>query len=204
MALKSKVSPAIFVVATLCFLLPFVTVSCNNGQKVASFTGVELATGTTVDQPQVFGSAQKKHVDAEPLASVALLCAIAGIGLSFLGGRLAIAPAASGILGALLLLLLQSKLNSDLSKEAQGMFRLDFEAGYVLALLFLIAGAAWNFYLFFQGRKPATVPAAPPGMRANATAAPGPGTTGTSFCTHCGQALNAGGRFCGGCGKAVG
>lgn len=37
MAYKSKVSPALFIVTTLCFLFPFVTVSCN-GQKVATFS----------------------------------------------------------------------------------------------------------------------------------------------------------------------
>jgi hypothetical protein len=204
MAHKSKVSPVIFVLATLCFLLPFVTVSCN-GQKVASLTGVELATGTTVDQPQVFGPAQKKRVGAEPLATLAALCAIAGIGLSFLGSRLALAPAVSGAAGALFLLLLQSKLNSDMSKEAQGAFRLDFEVGFVLVLLFFAAGAAWNFYQFFQSKKLAAAPAvSPPAMRANVAAASGPGTTAAFFCTYCGQAVTAGTRFCGGCGKVVG
>ena len=202
MAIKSKVSPVIFILATLCFLLPFVTVSCN-GQKVASLTGVELATGTTVEQPQVFGPAQKKRVGAEPVATLAALCAIAGIGLSFLGSRLAIAPAVSGAAGALFLLLLQSKLNSDMSKEVQGAFRLEWEVGFVLVLLFFIAGAAWNFYQFFQGRKLAGAPAvSPPAMRANAAAAPGPGAA--SFCTGCGKAVTAGAKFCGGCGKAVG
>lgn len=202
MAHKSKVSPAIFIVATLSFLLPFVTVSCN-GQKVTSLTGVELATGTTVEEPQVFGPAQKKHVGGEPLALVAGLCAIAGLGLSFLGSRLAIAPAVSGALGALFLLLLQSKLNSDVTKEAQGVFRLDYEAGYLLTLLFFIAGAAWNLYQFFQSRK-LTAPAVSPHVRAAAAVAPGPGTSGASFCTNCGQALSAGARFCGGCGNVVG
>jgi hypothetical protein len=204
MAHKSKVSPVIFVLATLCFLLPFVTVSCN-GQKVASLTGVELATGTTVEQPQVFGPAQKKRVGAEPLATLAALCALAGIGLSFLGSRLAIAPAVSGTAGALFLLLLQSKLNSDMSKEVQGAFRLDWEVGFVLVLLFFIAGAAWNFYQFFESRKLAAAPAvSSQAVRANATAAPDPGTTASSFCTGCGKAIAAGARFCGGCGKAVG
>jgi hypothetical protein len=204
MAHKSKVSPVIFILATLCFLLPFVTVSCN-GQKVASLTGVELATGTTVEQPQVFGPAQKKRVGAEPLATLAALCALAGIGLSFLGSRLAIAPAVSGTAGALFLLLLQSKLNSDMSKEVQGAFRLDWEVGFVLVLLFFIAGAAWNFYQFFESRKLAAAPAvSSQAMRANATAAPDPGTTASSFCTGCGKAIAAGARFCGGCGKAVG
>jgi hypothetical protein len=204
MAHKSKVSPVIFILATVCFLLPFVTVSCN-GQKVASLTGVELATGTTVEQPQVFGPAQKKRVGAEPLATLAALCALAGIGLSFLGSRLAIAPAVSGTAGALFLLLLQSKLNSDMSKEVQGAFRLDWEVGFVLVLLFFIAGAAWNFYQFFESRKLAAAPAvSSQAMRANATAAPDPGTTASSFCTGCGKAIAAGARFCGGCGKAVG
>ena len=204
MAPKSKVSPVIFILSTLCFLLPFVTVSCN-GQKVASLTGVELATGTTVEQPQVFGQAQKKRVGAEPLATLAALCAIAGIGLSFLGSRLAIAPAVSGAAGALFLLLLQSKLNSDMSKEVQGAFRLDWEVGFVLVLLFFIAGAAWNFYQFFQGRRLATAPAGSfPPMSAHAASAPGPGTTTASFCTNCGKTLTAGAGFCGWCGKAVG
>ena len=201
MAHKSKVSPVIFILATLCFLLPFVTVSCN-GQKMASLTGIQLATGTTVDQPQAFGPSQKKNVGAEPLATLALLCAIAGLGLSFLGIRLAIAPAVSGAAGALFLLLLQSKLNSDMSKEVQGAFRLDWEMGFALALLFFVAGAAWNFYQFFQGKKLPAAPAVSPPMSANAAAAPGPGTA--SFCQHCGQALAVDARFCGGCGKAVG
>jgi hypothetical protein len=204
MAHKSKASPVIFILATLCFLLPFVTVSCN-GQKVASLTGVELATGTTVEQPQVFGPAQKKRVGAEPLATLAALCAIAGIGLSFLGSRLAIAPAVSGAAGALFLLLLQSKLNSDMSKEVQGAFRLEWEVGFVLVLLFFIAGAAWNFYQFFQSKKLETTAAISlPPISAHAATAPGPGTTAASFCTNCGKALSAGGRFCGGCGKTVG
>src|SRR5262249_46496961 len=156
-------------------------VSCNS-QKVTSLTGVQLAIGTTVEQPQVFGPAQKKQVGAEPLATAALLCALAGIGLSFLGSRLAIAPACSGAVGPLLLLILQAKLNSDISKNAESVFRLEYEAGYVLAVVFFVAGAAWNFYQFFQGKKLAPA-VSPPGM-ANAAAA------GASFCPNCGRALS--------------
>src|SRR5580765_5288269 len=200
MAHKSKVSPVLFVITTLCFLFPFVTVSCN-GQKVVTFSGVELATGTTVEQPQVFGPPQKRHQGAQPLATVAALCALAGVGLCFLGLRLAIAPAISGALGALSLLFLQFKLNGDLTKEARSdMFRLDWEAGYILALVFFVVAAAWNFYVFFQGRKSPALASSPPPPLASAAAT----GAGTSFCPHCGQALNAGARFCGGCGKAVG
>jgi hypothetical protein len=41
---------------------------------------VQLATGTTVERPQAFGSTQKERVDAEPRASITAICAIAGIG----------------------------------------------------------------------------------------------------------------------------
>ena len=197
MARKSKVSPIIFIVTTVCFLFPFVTVSCN-GQKVATFSGVQLATGTTLEQQQMFGPPQKKHVDAEPLASVAAICALAGIGLSFLGIRAAIAPAISGGAGALFLLLLQSKLSTDITQQAQGMFRLEFEAGYALALVSFISATAWNTFVFLQGRKPATIATSPPLAAAAAIA----GTS--SACPDCGQALSAGARFCGRCGKPVG
>ena len=90
---KSKVSAALFIVTTICFLFPFFTVSCN-GQKVATFSGVQMATGTTVERPQAFGSTQKERVDAEPSAAIAAICALAGIGLSFLGIRLAVPRAA--------------------------------------------------------------------------------------------------------------
>ena len=35
--MKFKASPAIFLASILCFLLPFITVSCG-GQKVGSFS----------------------------------------------------------------------------------------------------------------------------------------------------------------------
>jgi len=200
MAHKSKVSPALFVVTILCFLFPFVTVSCN-GQKVASLSGMQLATGTSVEQQQVFGPPRKEKVTAEPLATVALVCALAGLGLSFLGVRAAIAPAGAGALGALLLVILQSKLNSDITDKGQGMFKVEFEAGYVLVIVFFIAAAAWNAYLFFSGRNAVALAASPPMSTGAAATA---GVTTAAFCPHCGQKLAAESRFCGACGKSVG
>ncbi|HMC31579.1 MAG TPA: zinc ribbon domain-containing protein [Candidatus Angelobacter sp.] len=199
--MKSKVSPVLFLVTVLCFLLPFVTVSCN-GQKVATFTGVQLAAGTTVEQPQMFGRPMEKRVDAQPLATVAFICAIAGIGLSFLGVRAAIAPAISGIVGALLLVWLQSKLSSDISKQAQSMFRLEYESGFVLTLILFVAAAAWNAYVFFSSRTTPALAASPP--LANAAAVGGAPTIASAACPHCDQSVSGGARFCGGCGKAVG
>lgn len=69
--------PARFLATALCFLLPFLLVSCPG--KTVAFSGVQLATGTTVTQPQMFGPPKSQHLDAEPLAAAALLCAVAGI-----------------------------------------------------------------------------------------------------------------------------
>src|ERR1039458_7680072 len=153
MTSKSKVSPAIFIATILCFLFPFITVSCG-GQRVARFSGVQLATGTTVEQPQMFGPPQKQKVDPDPTAAVAALCAILGLGLSFLGTRIAIGPAIAGAAGALSLLVMKSRLDDQIVKEGHGMLQANHEIGYSLALLLLLAGAAWNAYLLWQRRRP--------------------------------------------------
>ena len=146
-----KVSPVIFVASLLCFLFPFTTVSCG-GQKSASFSGVQLAAGTTIEQPQPFGPAQKQKVDSEPTAAIALLCAILGAGLSFVGARFAIGTAITGVLGALSLLLMKSRLDDQILKEGHGMLQVSYETGFSLALLLLLAGAAWNAYLLWHKR----------------------------------------------------
>jgi hypothetical protein len=132
---KAKVSPVLFIATILFFFLPFVTVSCNS-QKVASFSGVQLATGTTVEQPRLFGTPEKREVSPEPLATLAGICAFAGLGLSFLGLRKAVAPAASAGAGAFFLLLLKSELDGEMVRQGRGLFLLEYEPGYVMALLF--------------------------------------------------------------------
>lgn len=76
-----KLSPAAFVLALICFFLPFANFSCQ-GHQVATFSGIQLATGTTVKQPQVFGAPRSQRVDPEPFAVLALLSVFIGAGLS--------------------------------------------------------------------------------------------------------------------------
>jgi hypothetical protein len=200
--MKSKVSPVLFVVTVLCFLLPFVTVSCN-GQKIVSLSGTELAFGTSIEQPQMFGGpTSKQHVDAEPVATIAFLCAIAGIALGFLLPRVPLASAITGAVGTLLLLILMGKLSGDLGKQAQGVFQLDYEAGFILSLLLFIAAAGWNGWLFFLSRKPGMA-ASPPLVQSAAAGVGSPAPAAGIRCPHCGNALAANARFCGGCGKPV-
>lgn len=201
--MKSKVSPVLFVVTVLCFLLPFVTVSCN-GTKVATLSGTELAFGTTIEQPQIFGQARvKQRTDVEPVATIAFLIAIAGIVVGFLAARVPLASAITGALGALFLLILMSKLSSDVGKQAQGVFQIEYGAGFIMALLLFIAAAGWNGWLFFSSRGAPARAASPPLANAAAAGVGGPATTPGAFCPHCGQAVSSGSKFCGGCGKAV-
>jgi len=200
--MKSKVSPVLFLVTVLCFLLPFITVS-GNGKQIASLSGTELAFGSSVEQPQVFGGGTaKRHIDAEPVATIAFLCAIAGIAVGFLVARVPLVSAIVGAVGTLFLLFLMGKVSGDAGKQAQGLLEINYGAGFILSLLLFIAATAWNGWLFFTSRKPGTAASLPLVQ----SAAAGGGTAGTAlgaYCPHCGNALPANAKFCGGCGKGI-
>jgi hypothetical protein len=157
MSQSSKISPVLFVLCIVSFFFTFVTVSCQ-GRDVGSFTGMQLATGATVEPPQELGSSQKKRIDPDPFAALALLCAVVGAGASLVGVKTAIAPAISGLVGAVSLLIMKSRVDNEIMKHGEGMFQVSYGAGFVLALLLMIAGVAWNGYLLSQNSKPA-VPA---------------------------------------------
>lgn len=146
-----KFSPAIFGIAIICFFLPFINVTCS-GEKVATLTGIQLVTGTTIEQPSMFGEKkQVRKVEGEPLAILAFLSAIVGLGLSFLKSRKSsIAPAIMGIAGLILLLLLKAKLDNDILREGEGMLRLEYEIGFWLTFLLFLFAAGWNGFLFFR------------------------------------------------------
>ena len=143
---RSIASIILFVGSLLCFFLPFATVSCG-GVKVISLTGQQMATGTTIQTPEAFGSGQKKKTDPNPFAAVALLCAAAGIGLTFLGRKLAIAPAIAGGAGAVSLFMVKATMDSEIQRQGMGVIQVAFENGYWLALALLAAAAGWNIYL---------------------------------------------------------
>ena len=96
--MKFKASPAIFLASVLCFLLPFITVSCG-GQKVGSFSGRNRRRHHW-NHRQMFGPGQSEKVESEAMATIAILCAVAGLGLSFLR-RMPLAPAIAAAIGAM-------------------------------------------------------------------------------------------------------
>lgn len=149
---KSFASLLLFLGSALCFFFPFVTVSCG-GMKALTLTGQQLATGTTLREPQPFGPPQTQKVDADPFAATAGLCALAGIILSVAGRKMASANAIAGGVGTLSLLITKVRLDEQLQKQGNGMISATYESGFILAVILLAFGAAWNVYMNLQERR---------------------------------------------------
>ena len=180
-------SPAAFVLALICFFLPFVTFSCQ-GQPVASLSGIQLATGTRIQQPQVFGPPKEHQVDVEPLATVALLTVLAGAVLSFLRGRKwGVGSLALAALGVILLAALKSKVDGDALRQGGGVIQVSYGAGYYLCLAFLLAAVGTSIYSLMAGKGNRTVSPISDGD--------------TKFCTQCGTQNAVSNLFCKQCGS---
>jgi len=139
-----RFSPAVFGFVLVCFLLPFVTVSCNQ-QKVASFTGIQLVFGTTVQQPQMFGPPKVQRVNGEPLAIVAFVSSAIALALSFAASRSGEVGASmlSGI-SLVALLLLKSRLEDQIRQRSSGFLQANYELGFwVVVFATVIAGVLY-------------------------------------------------------------
>jgi hypothetical protein len=142
-------STFIFLGTLLCFFLPFVTVSCQ-GMNVFTVTGRQLATGATIVQPGGFGSSNKQRISLDPFATIAALSAVSGLILSLVGRRMVRGVATSGAVGTASLAAMKVHLDYELQKQGMGMAQNNYQAGYFLALLLMIAGTGWSFYRLRQ------------------------------------------------------
>jgi hypothetical protein len=206
---KSIASTLIFLGSAMCFFLPFVTVSCG-GVTAFTLTGQQLVTGTTLSQPQAFGPPQTQRVGADPFAIVAALCALAGIALSMIGRRIASGAAISGGVGAVSLLIMRSRLDEQLQKQSEGLAKATYEAGFTLAVLLLIAGAAWNVYLYLQMKRISEASKLAPVEQSSNVRPPvqseSPPLTlerQARICPNCAQPIRATARFCESCGRSA-
>lgn len=142
-------SLSIAIGSVLCFFLPFATVSCQ-GMKAFTFTGQQLATGTTVSQPQVLGPPSTQRVSADPFAAIAGLCALAGVAFILVGRKMSAPCSFAEGAGALSLLIMRSRFNSQIATQSQGLATVNYEWGFLAAVTLLLVGAAWNAYLLVQ------------------------------------------------------
>lgn len=152
--LRRKISPALFTLTLICFFLPFITVSCRQ-EEIATLNGIDLAIGKTVRQPSIFGNQSKEEkIPADPLATIALISGVIGLGTSFLKAKKsAIAPAGAGIVGFILLLMLKSKIDSEIVKQGQGLLLVSYGFGFWLAFIFFISATFLNVYSLIDSQK---------------------------------------------------
>ena len=136
--------PLTYVAVLVCFFFTFANVSCQ-GTRVASFTGFQLAFGTELKTTDMMGRAQTQTVKVEPLALFALIAGGLGLLLALGGRATKTLTAIAGVAGAVLLLLLKSKLENALTTRGQGMFELSLGFGYVLALILFALAAILAF-----------------------------------------------------------
>jgi hypothetical protein len=141
---SKKLSFATLGFALFCFLLPFTTVSCNQ-RPVAKFSGFQLAFGTTVRQPEMFGPPKVHTLNPEPLAVIAFFCCALAFGLAFTksrGGEIAVAV--SSVISFLSLLFFKSTFEDEVSRQTSGVLEVNYEFGFWLTLLCNMSGAALN------------------------------------------------------------
>ena len=136
-----------FALIILLFMMPFLAVSCD-GKPVMKISGAELVSGKSVETKEPFsGRVKVQEIDSEPYAIAALVVSVFGLTLLLIKGRISIISSTiCGVVGFLSLLLLKSKIESDILKEGQGVFSADFQAAFWLALLLFAAIAAVNGY----------------------------------------------------------
>ena len=193
-------SPLIFLIITLCFFLPFISFTCQ-GQKIATVSGMELVTGTTIQKfemqnmnmQQSNPEYDKTHVvKSQPYAIAAIIIAVLGIVISFFPRYSKLFSIIAGALGALMLLFLRSGIGGEITGALDfKIIEVSYEWGYYLALFLFIIAFALNLYLMLSENKQVK------------------GKLGDLvfhdeiICPYCGHSNRAGSLFCSGCGKSL-
>ena len=186
--MPKKISPALFGFALICFLLPFVNLTCQ-GSKVATLTGLQLVAGGKMEVPSMGGGKQYQKFNGEPMALVAFLCGLAGVGLSLLmGNKNNAIPAVAGVLGVIFLFILKSKIDNDLLKNSGGVVHADYAMGFYFVLLLYISAIAVNAYSFLSAKKDPT-----PLLEIRKDSE-------YKYCPQCGTKNKKDSKFCGQCG----
>lgn len=186
--MPKKLSPALFGIALICFLLPFVNLTCQ-GSKVATLTGLQLVAGGKMEVPTMGGGKQYQKFKGEPMALIAFLCGLAGVGLSFLKGKQNNGlTAVAGVMGVIFLFILKSSIEGEVLKNAAGMVQTDYAIGFYFVLLLYISAIAVNAYCFLSS-KPESSPLIE--IRKDSE---------SKYCPQCGTKNTQDSKFCGQCG----
>lgn len=135
-----RVAP--FIVGILCFLLPFIQVSCA-GQKIVSITGIQLVTGTQFN-PQIANKVEV--IESEPLAIAAIIAFVLGAFFSLSHQRIKSILSALAAGAALLsMILLKIRLDGKMVSTHNQAISVSYDIGFWLVCLAALAGLALSF-----------------------------------------------------------
>lgn len=213
---RGRAIQGVLVLASLAFLLPFMTISCN-GTRLVSLSGVQLLTGTTITP---LGGGQATPVQPSPLVIAAFALGIVGIFTRRRNGS-AVTPWLSiGATGAAAaaLLFFQSASADQVRQQSMAAFALQMETGYWVAVVCyagatLIGVVDWNTSR--EARAVVMVPAQPPEVPRvqldldppTIVSSPLGHASGSPrqerFCSSCGQPRSLNAKFCNNCGVAL-
>jgi hypothetical protein len=135
---SARVTPAIYILALFCFFLPFTTISCAR-QPLVTMTGIQLAIGTSIQQPQAFGSPRERAIPPDIMIILALIAGGAGLAFALAGHHHDAAFA--GVVGAAILLVFKSLINNGIAREGGGMLQVEYGIGFWGAVLLYVAAA---------------------------------------------------------------
>jgi len=173
---KRVFSPALFGLILICFLLPFVNISCS-GQELGSFNGLQLITGTKI---------QGEAIDPHPIAIIIFLIAIIGLIFALVKTKLGnvICSIVAGA-GFVFTLLLKSNIDGEIAQERY--LTAEWGVGYYFTLILFVVAVGFNIYLMTTKK--------------NLPKSPGISVPkGGKFCPQCGTRNDADSGFCSECG----
>ncbi|MEN1760315.1 hypothetical protein [Anoxynatronum sibiricum] len=193
---NKKFAPAIFLVILICFLMPFISISCDN-ETIASLSGLDLITGTDIS-----GGFSTEEVESNPYILVAALATVAGLVLGFMGKYLYAAFVA--IAGTLSLIGFRTEMSRSAAEVYPVMIKM--ESGFWITLLLTVGAAAlMGYYHFSQEKQPQTVgsPSTNTPMGHRPVEQMETRVNHHRFCTQCGERNEYENRFCTGCGSEM-
>jgi ribosomal protein L40E len=194
-------SPTLFLLAALCFFLPFVSFTCQE-HKIATISGMELVTGTKIEKYNLekLGTEEAKsdmdkerEINSEPLAVAAFIFALGGIMVSLIPRYTRILSIICGALGALMLIFLRSSIGGEVTGDFDfKIIEVSYEWGYYLSLLLFIAAFALNLYRMISENRVSAEASIDEIMLSNAT-----------ICSKCGASNSTDSIFCSKCGNPL-
>lgn len=183
---KKALSPALFGFIILCLIIPLVSIF--KGNESAILNGIDFIKGM---------SKLGLEKGTEPLAIIALVSAVIGLGVGFWRQKAGYVIAVlAGVVGLICIIVMKLSFeNYAMGEQVQT----ETMGGYYLVLVLFAAAAAFNIYLTASNGPTEEVSGGPKYEQPNE---PRSGNA-FSFCTRCGSKLYPGYEFCTECGNRV-